>query len=199
MQKLISHQNGWIEGIRHVPSPNFNERPTEVSVDLLVIHNISMPPSQFGTGDVDALFTNQLDFDHHPFYNGLRGIKVSSHFLISRDGQITQYVSMLKRAWHAGVSSFKGREQCNDFSIGIELEGTDDMPFTEVQYQQLASLTLLIMECFPNITQARITGHSDVAPGRKTDPGPFFKWKHYFALLEDLRFEMINPERRNKK
>ncbi len=169
-------KTGWVQGIEQVPSPNFNPRPTD-EISLLVIHNISLPPGEFATGMVDALFTNCLPADGHPFFREICDLRVSAHFLIERTGHIKQYVSCNERAWHAGLSSFQGRENCNDFSIGIELEGTDDTPFTDAQYSSLNRLTSLLMREYPQITPERICGHSDIAPGRKTDPGPCFDWQ----------------------
>ena len=170
--------SGWCDGVHRCPSPNFNERPGG-EVSLLVIHNISLPPGQFATGKVQAFFQNRLDVTEHPYFEGIKALRVSAHFLIERDGQITQFVSCLDRAWHAGISSFEGREACNDFSLGIELEGTDDQPFTDAQYQALIALTRQLQQHYPQITPQRICGHSDVAPGRKTDPGPCFDWVRF--------------------
>ncbi len=162
---------GWVRGVRHCPSPNFNLRPQGDAVSLLVIHNISLPPGQFGTGKVQAFFQNRLDPNEHPYFEEIRHLTVSAHFLIERDGAITQFVSCHDRAWHAGVSCFDGREACNDFSLGIELEGTDTEPYTDAQYTALAGLTRLLRAAFPAITPERIQGHCDIAPERKTDPG----------------------------
>lgn len=175
---LLDPASGWFEGVCHCPSPNFNERP-DGEISLLVIHNISLPPGQFATGKVQAFFQNRLDVTEHPYFEGIKALRVSAHFLIERDGQITQFVSCLDRAWHAGISSFEGREACNDFSLGIELEGTDDQPFTDAQYQALIALTRQLQQHYPQITPQRICGHSDVAPGRKTDPGPCFDWARF--------------------
>ncbi|MDE1169233.1 MAG: 1,6-anhydro-N-acetylmuramyl-L-alanine amidase AmpD [Pseudomonas sp.] len=175
--------SGWCDGVPHCPSPNFNERP-EAEVSLLVIHNISLPPAQFNTGKVQQFFQNRLDPSEHPYFESISHLRVSAHFLIEREGQVTQFVSCLQRAWHAGVSTFEGREACNDFSIGIELEGTDELPFTDAQYQALTRLTEQLLAQFPGITAQRITGHSDIAPGRKTDPGPAFDWPRYLAGLQ---------------
>lgn len=172
----LNPQSGWLQGAEQIASVNFNQRPTD-EISLLVIHNISLPPGEFGTGMVDALFTNCLPVDAHPFFTEISHLRVSAHFLIERNGHVKQYVSCNERAWHAGVSSFQGRENCNDFSVGIELEGTDDRPFTDNQYSALQQLTAELMRCYPGITQERICGHSDIAPGRKTDPGPFFDWQ----------------------
>ncbi|WP_434711364.1 1,6-anhydro-N-acetylmuramyl-L-alanine amidase AmpD [Pseudomonas sp. R1-1] len=174
--------SGWCHGVQVCPSPNFNERPSG-EISLLVIHNISLPPAQFATGKVQEFFQNRLDVTEHPYFAGIADLRVSAHFLIERDGTVTQFVSCLERAWHAGVSVFEGRETCNDFSVGIELEGTDDQPFTDAQYQALIALTRQLQSAFPAITQSRICGHSDIAPGRKTDPGPGFDWTRYRAAL----------------
>ena len=174
-------QAGWLKagpGVTLKPSPNFNERPSADDVSLLVIHNISLPPGQFGTPYVCDLFLNQLDLKADPWFACLEGLKVSAHFLIDRHGHITQFVSCDARAWHAGVSSFNGREQCNDFSIGIELEGTDTLPYTEAQYQRLSTLTKCLQKRYP---LRSATGHCDIAPGRKTDPGPSFDWRRFLA------------------
>ncbi len=175
--------SGWVAGVSHCPSANYNQRP-DGEVSLLVIHNISLPPGQFATGKVQEFFTCGLRADEHPYFAAIADMRVSAHFLIERDGQITQFVSCLDRAWHAGVSSFEGREVCNDFSLGIELEGTDNLPFTEAQYQALINLTLQLQAAYPAITTHRICGHSDVAPGRKTDPGPAFDWVRFRSALQ---------------
>ena len=177
-------KQGWLAPSVDVtlrPSPNFNERPSDTAVSLLVVHNITLPPGQFGTPYITDLFLNQLDIAADPWFVNVEGLKVSAHFVIDRLGHITQFVSCDDRAWHAGASSFEGREQCNDFSIGIELEGTDDVPFEAVQYERLAALTQCLRGRYP-ITAA--TGHSDIAPGRKTDPGPCFDWSHFSALAQ---------------
>jgi AmpD protein len=175
---------GWLAPSADItlrPSPNFNARPSDTVVSLLVIHNITLPPGQFGTPYIADLFLNQLDLSADPWFVNVEGLKVSAHFVIDRLGHITQFVSCDDRAWHAGASSFQGREQCNDFSIGIELEGTDDLPFEDVQYERLAVLTHCLRARYP-LTAA--TGHSDIAPGRKTDPGPFFDWSRFNASAQ---------------
>jgi AmpD protein len=171
---------GWISGLRRISSPNQDRRPPGTAVDLLVIHNISLPPGEFGGDAITRLFTNTLDTTQHPFFAQLQGLKVSVHFLIRRDGEIIQFVACGKRAWHAGVSTWQGRGRCNDFSIGIELEGDDCQPFAEAQYAALARLTRRLCRTYPI---ASIAGHSDIAPERKTDPGPCFDWQHYFRLI----------------
>lgn len=179
----LDSASGWCSGISHCPSPNFNARPAG-EISLLVIHNISLPPACFKTGHVQALFQNRLDPGAHPYFEGIAELRVSAHFLIERDGEVSQFVSCLERAWHAGVSNFEGREGCNDFSIGIELEGTDDQPFTDVQYTALIELTRQLRQVWPSITVERICGHSDIAPQRKTDPGPYFDWERFRQAVQ---------------
>jgi AmpD protein len=174
--------SGWVAGVRHCPSANCNERP-QAEVSLLVIHNISLPPGQFATGKVQEFFTCGLRADEHPYFAAIADMRVSAHFFIERDGVISQFVSCRQRAWHAGVSCFAGRENCNDFSLGIELEGTDELPFTDAQYQALIALSRQLLNTFPALTLERICGHSDIAPGRKTDPGPAFDWARLHAGL----------------
>lgn len=174
--------SGWVAGVSHCPSANYNQRP-DGEVSLLVIHNISLPPGQFATGKVQEFFTCGLRADEHPYFAAIADMRVSAHFLIERDGTVSQFVSCLERAWHAGVSSFAGRDNCNDFSLGIELEGTDDLPFTDAQYQVLIALSQQLLASFPALTSERICGHSDIAPGRKTDPGPAFDWPRLRAGL----------------
>lgn len=178
--------DGWLWPATHLPSPNCNERPAGGGIDLLVIHNISLPAGCFGGGHVEALFTNCLDCRAHPDFADLAGLEVSAHLLVDRAGAITQFVSFDRRAWHAGRSCFEGRENCNDFSIGIELEGTDTLPYAPAQYVALAAVTRVLCGRYPALTPARIVGHSDIAPQRKTDPGPAFDWDHYRRLLSDV-------------
>lgn len=172
----INVQNGLTEGIRHCPSPNADDRPEGIAPELVVIHNISLPPGQFGGPWIDALFTNQLPPGHHPYFANIAHLRVSAHALIRRDGELIQYVPWHRRAWHAGHSCWNGRERCNDFSVGIELEGTDDQPYEAIQYQQLTEILLALFETYPTLSPSRITGHSDISPGRKTDPGTSFDW-----------------------
>ncbi len=174
---------GWLTSARQIPSPNFSPRPA-TAIDLLVIHNISLPPGEFGGDYVDALFCNCLDPARHSYFAEICHLQVSAHLLVDRAGDITQYVNFNDRAWHAGQSSFCGRENCNDFSIGIELEGCDEQAFTESQYHSLTRVTRLIRASYPAITADRIVGHSDISPGRKTDPGPFFDWPRYLLAIE---------------
>ncbi|MBT9590574.1 MAG: 1,6-anhydro-N-acetylmuramyl-L-alanine amidase AmpD [Thiobacillus sp.] len=165
---------GWLSTAHPLPSPNCDTRPEGRAIELIVIHNISLPPGVFDGDAVIELFTNRLDWDAHPYYQSIHDLKVSAHFFIRRDGSLIQFVPCSLRAWHAGVSSWQGRERCNDFSIGIELEGTDDLPFTHAQYASLAPLIRQLKQAYP--IQA-VVGHSDIAAGRKTDPGPHFDWK----------------------
>jgi len=169
----------WMSGVRRVESPNYSERPQGRRIDMLVIHNISLPPGEFGGAWIDHLFTNQLDANAHPYFAGIAHLRVSAHVLIRRCGEVTQYVPFNRKAWHAGQSSFAGEESCNDFSVGIELEGCDDQPFTDEQYKKLTELTEFLRGCYPAISPDRIVGHSDIAPQRKTDPGPCFDWQRY--------------------
>jgi AmpD protein len=187
---------GWMAAATQRPSPNFDARPEGVAPVLLVIHNISLPPGQFGSGAIADLFQNRLDWDAHPFYEEIRDLRVSAHFLIRRDGALDQFVSCEARAWHAGRSDFLGRERCNDFSIGIELEGSDTQPFADAQYAVLAKLAASLVSHY---RLTAIAGHSDIAPGRKTDPGPHFDWHRlrrqlglpigYFPYLEGDAFD----------
>ena len=175
--------DGWFEQVRRVPSPNCEPRSAGCDPDLLVIHNISLPPGHYGGECIEHLFTNCLDWEAHPFFDEIRGIEVSAHLLIRRGGEVLQFVSLRERAWHAGQSCFEGRSECNDFSIGIELEGTDDDAYTDDQYLVLSAVTNVLMAQYPGITAQRIVGHSDIAPGRKTDPGPAFDWIRYRQSL----------------
>lgn len=179
----FSIDNGWLRPAAHRPSPNFDSRPDACTVDLLVIHNISLPPGEFGTGRVQEFFCNSLDCSQHPYFQTLVDLRVSAHLLIERCGAVTQFVSFDDRAWHAGQSVYEGRSRCNDFSIGIELEGCDDKAYTPEQYNALANVTRTLINAYPGITPNRITGHSDIAPGRKTDPGPAFDWDSYLNAL----------------
>lgn len=180
----IDEQGEWLSGARVVPSPNYDDRTDSSDIDLLVIHGISLPPKEYGGDYIDQLFTNTLDAKKHPYFAEIHHLRVSSHLLIDREGKLTQYVPFIKRAWHAGESTFCGRNQCNDFAIGIELEGCDDEAYCDVQYEALAQVTNLICQRWRKITKDRIVGHSDIAPGRKTDPGPAFDKDYYFSLLK---------------
>lgn len=171
--KLKLNAAGYVEPATQIASPNYDARPENCSVNMIVIHNISLPPNEYGDAGIVQLFTNQLNPNEHPYYAEIYTRKVSSHFLIRRDGELIQFVSCLQRAWHAGVSSWQGRERCNDFSVGIELEGSDFEAFKPAQYRTLKSLLKCLQKTYPI---EHIVGHSDIAPGRKTDPGPYFNW-----------------------
>lgn len=184
---------GWHTGARRLPSPNFGPRPAGAHIDLIVVHSISLPPGEYGTGAVQQLFTNQLDWDAHPYYQGLRGLEVSAHFFITRAGVLWQFVDCDQRAWHAGVSRYRGRERCNDDSVGVELEGLEGRTFTPAQYTALARLSQDLAARYPI---AHIAGHEHIAPGRKQDPGPGFQWRRLQQALgwEEARFPA--PDRR---
>ena len=176
-------QRGRLLQARWVPSPNCSPRPPGCAPDLLVIHNISLPPGRYGGGCIERFFTNCLDWEEHPYFGEIRGLRVSAHLLLQRDGELLQFVSFDERAWHAGTSCFRGRRDCNDYSIGIELEGADEDPYTEVQYQRLALVTRALLLHYTGLHPDRIVGHCDIAPGRKSDPGPAFDWRRYRADL----------------
>jgi AmpD protein len=175
--------SGVIAPARQCPSPNCDARPDGAQPGLLIIHGISLPPGQFGGPEIEALFTNRLDWDAHPYFGEIRGLEVSSHLLIRRDGELIQFVPFTERAWHAGDSSFRARGRCNDFSIGIELEGEDETPYTDAQYDTLAGVVGALLEAYPALSAREIAAHSDVAPGRKTDPGPAFDWLRLYDGL----------------
>jgi len=170
---IVADRDGWIEGARRIDSPNQDARPAQTTISMIVVHAISLPPSHFGSDDIVRLFTNTLDPAAHPYFSQISALRVSAHFLIRRDGELIQFVACEKRAWHAGASSWQGRERCNDFSIGVELEGCDDQPFEDLQYRQLVALLVALRKRYPIEV---VVGHSDIAPGRKTDPGPCFDW-----------------------
>ena len=172
----VDQATGVLDAAQLRLSPNCDARPAGQEIDLLVLHGISLPPGEFGGPWIGALFTNTLDCAAHPYFSQLVGTRVSAHLLIRRDGALIQYVPFHDRAWHAGESCFEGRERCNDFAIGIELEGADDTPYSDAQYQALAQVIPALMAAYPRITPPRVVGHSDIAPGRKTDPGPAFDW-----------------------
>lgn len=174
---MMISQGGWLRDAEIIRSPNFNQRPDAIDVRLIVVHGISLPPGSYGGGYVQQLFSNRLDPFEHEYFSEIAGLQVSAHCFIGRDGHLIQFVSFNDRAWHAGLSCWQGEENCNDFSIGIEMEGTDDEPYEEVQYQQLARLVNNLRKQYPAILQASICAHSDIAPGRKTDPGPCFDWQ----------------------
>jgi AmpD protein len=175
---------GWLDTAKKIESPNADLRPDENDISLLVIHNISLPPGEFGGPYIEQLFSNSLNPHEHPYFQDIYNLEVSSHLLIDREGEITQFVPFNKRAWHAGVSEFQGRQRCNDFSIGIELEGADHIAFSDIQYATLAAVSQQILNQYPLIVEENIVGHSDIAPGRKTDPGKAFDWDRFRRLLK---------------
>ena len=177
-------EQGVLAGALQIPSSNCDERPEDAAVTLLVVHNISLPPGEFGGEAIVRLFTNTLDLAAHPYYPTLRDLEVSAHFLIPRDGQLIQFVPCAKRAWHAGPSSWQGRERCNDFSVGVELEGADDQAYADPQYLRLAELVAALRRRYPIVD---VVGHADIAPARKTDPGPAFDWGHCRELLARIQ------------
>lgn len=179
--------DGWLNAPAcTVKSPNFNDRPEHTTISLIVVHNISLPPNLFGSDDIERFFCNQLDVDKHPYFETIQSLKVSAHVLIKRTGETVQFVNFNDRAWHAGRSSFAGQDECNDYSIGIELEGADNLPFSKAQYLSLTTLIKALQQHYPAITNQRITGHSTIAPGRKTDPGPCFNWAYLQCLLAEV-------------
>jgi AmpD protein len=179
----IDTQSGLLRGARQVPSPNFDARPGGILPELIVVHGISLPPDRFGGPWIDRLFTNTLPPDEHPYFATIQALRVSSHVLIRRDGEPVQYVPFHERAWHAGASIYQGRERCNDFSVGIELEGADEVPYEAEQYRMLSETIVALCAAYSSLSLSRIAGHSDIAPGRKTDPGPAFDWQRLYALL----------------
>jgi N-acetyl-anhydromuramoyl-L-alanine amidase len=179
----IDIDTGLLVGVRQVLSPHCDERPSGSVPELLIVHGITLPPGEFGGPWIDRLFTGTLPPDAHPYFRGLADLRASAHVLIRRAGEMAQYVPFGARAWHAGKSGYQGRSDCNDFSIGVELEGTDDTPYTDAQYAALAALTAALLAAYPSLAARAIVGHSDVAPGRKTDPGPSFEWPRFRALL----------------
>ncbi|MGI9270919.1 MAG: 1,6-anhydro-N-acetylmuramyl-L-alanine amidase AmpD [Woeseiaceae bacterium] len=186
----IELDRGIVASARQCPTPNQDARPDDVTVDLIVLHGISLPPGQFGGAAIEELFCNQLDWDSHPYYDEIRDIKVSTHVLIRRDGELVQFVPFAARAWHAGESCFRERSNCNDHSIGIELEGVDDSPYDDRQYTTLISLLASMLTAYPSLSARRIAAHSDIAPGRKTDPGPAFDWlRLYDGLSRETSLE----------
>ena len=182
---VVGHiaDNGWLSSTRRVYSPNYNNRPAHSKISLLVIHNISLPPGCFGGPHIEEFFCNKLDSNQHPYFAEIDEMEVSAHLFIDRQGKMVQFVPFGQRAWHAGTSSFEGCDDCNDYSIGIELEGVDDASYTDAQYQSLVQVTQLLMATYPDLTKARIVGHSDISPGRKTDPGTAFDWQRYRTSL----------------
>jgi AmpD protein len=182
----VSPGAGLIRPATQRPSPNQDERPQGSEPELIIIHGISLPPGEYGGPHIEALFNNCLDWNSHPYFREIEGLRVSSHLLIRRDGELIQFVPFARRAWHAGESGFRGRDCCNDYSIGVELEGSDEVPYTDAQYAQLSLVIHAIMDSYPKISARQIAGHCDVSPGRKTDPGPAFDWlRLYDGLATD--------------
>jgi AmpD protein len=179
----VDLKSGVMRGARQIASPNHDARPAGVEPELIVVHGISLPPGEFGGPWIDALFTNTLPPQLHPYFAEVSALRVSSHLVIGRDGKLTQYVSFPERAWHAGQSNYQGREACNDFSVGVELEGTDTSPYEPAQYRALAEAVAALCAAYPRLSPERLVGHSDIAPGRKTDPGPAFDWPHARHLI----------------
>lgn len=175
--------NHWLSQVTKVSSPNFDERSNPPDISLIVVHCISLPPGQFGEIYISQLFCNQLNPDEHPYFKEIYQLKVSAHLLIKRDGEIIQYVAFNKRAWHAGVSEYKGKTKCNDYSIGIELEGIETQAYTDQQYKQLSQVIKILIRHYPGLSASDVVGHSDIAPGRKTDPGEIFNWEKLFSSL----------------
>ena len=179
----IDADKNYLGNARQVPSPNYDDRPPGCNISLIVVHGISLPPGRYGGPEIDRFFTNTLDASSHPYFSEIADLRVSSHLLIRRDGEMVQYVPFQKRAWHAGESSYRGRSACNDFSIGIELEGQDDEPYDDRQYQVLADVIRTLREAFPSISEDCLAGHCDISPQRKTDPGPAFDWSRLRQCL----------------
>lgn len=179
----VDSVSGLLSPAAQCPSPNQDDRPEDCRPEMIVIHGISLPPGKFGGPEVEQLFTNRLDWDAHPYYQEIRNMQVSSHLLIRRDGTVLQFVPFTHRAWHAGESRFRGRHRCNDFSLGIELEGTDDKPYTNRQYHHLVPIVRVILDAYPGMSIRTVAGHCDVSPGRKSDPGPAFDWPRLYDGL----------------
>jgi len=179
----IDLQTGLLDVADYHPSPNCDDRPDPEDISLIVIHNISLPPGEFGGGYIDALFTNKLDPDDHPYFKEIQDLKVSAHLLIRRDGDLIQYVPFHQRAWHAGASCYHGRDCCNDYSVGIELEGTDDQEYSDAQYTVLQQAVSSLISTYSGLKKSRIAGHCDIAPERKSDPGPAFDWQRFYTVF----------------
>jgi AmpD protein len=173
----VDLNSGLMRGTRQIASPNFDARPDGVDTDLIVVHGISLPPGEFGGPWIEQLFTNTLPREMHPYFAEIGELRVSSHLVIARDGTLTQFVNFADRAWHAGLSNYLGRAACNDFSIGVELEGSDTVPYEAAQYDTLAHVVAALCDAYPRLSAERLVGHSDISPGRKTDPGPAFDWR----------------------
>ena len=183
MDLQVDLESGLMRGVRQIASPNYDARPAGVGPDLIVVHGISLPPGEFGGPWIDRLFTNSLPAQIHPYFAEVSSLRVSSHVVVARDGAVTQYVPFSERAWHAGKSLYQGREACNDFSVGVELEGTDTLPYEAAQYGALAQIVAALCAAYPRLSPDRLVGHSDIAPGRKTDPGPAFDWPRARRLI----------------
>src|ERR1700688_2332002 len=179
----VDLESGLMLGVRQIASPNYDTRPPGAEADLIVVHGISLPPGEFGGPWIDRLFTNTLPAELHPYFAEVGSQRVSSHLVVNRDGAVTQYVSFTERAWHAGKSIYQGRDACNDFSVGVELEGTDTLPYEATQYEALAAVVAALCAAYPRLSADRLVGHSDIAPGRKTDPGPAFDWPRARRLI----------------
>jgi AmpD protein len=190
MKFRVDVAKGLIEPASQFPSPNSDARPADCQPAMIVLHGISLPPGKFGGPHIEQLFTNSLDWDAHPYFEEIRGLEVSAHILIRRDGEVVQFVPFTERAWHAGASSFRGRQRCNDHSIGIEVEGEDETPYDDRQYTVLAAVIAAVLDAYPLISAREIAGHCDIAPGRKSDPGPAFDW---LRLYDGLVSEKANP------
>ena len=188
MQHAATFQviEGQLIGARQIASPNYNARPAHSEIELLVVHSVSLPPSQFGGGYIEQFFQNELDWSLHPYFQTIQGMQVSTHLLILRSGEVLQFVNFNQRAWHSGRSTYLGKKECNDYSIGIELEGSDDLPFQEIQYQVLAHVVTVLQATYPKLLQ-HVAGHSDIARGRKTDPGPYFDWLKIRRLIQQYK------------
>ncbi len=183
MNLQVDLETGLMRGAKQIASPNYDARPAGVEADLIVIHGISLPPGEFGGPWIERLFTNALPAEIHPYFAEVAPLRVSSHLVVQRDGALTQYVSFADRAWHAGQSNYQGRAACNDFSVGVELEGTDTLPYEATQYEALAEVVAALCVAYPRLSADRLVGHSDIAPGRKTDPGPAFDWPRARGLI----------------
>jgi len=192
----VDLESGLMRGVRQIASPNYDSRPPGVEADLIVVHGISLPPGEFGGPWIDRLFTNSLPAEEHPYFAEIGSLRVSSHVVVARDGAVTQYVPFTERAWHAGKSLYCGREACNDFSVGVELEGSDTLPYEPAQYCALAEVVAALCAAYPRLSPDRLVGHSDIAPGRKTDPGPAFDWPHARSLIAAARAAYGKPLRR---
>jgi len=187
----VDTESGLIEPARQCTSPNHDERPDGMLPDALIVHGISLPPGEFGGPEIEKLFTNSLDWDAHPYFAGIRGFEVSAHLLIRRDGELIQFVPFNRRAWHAGESNFRGRSCCNDFSLGVELEGDDETPYTDSQYAVLIAVSNALIAAYPALSAREVAAHSDVSPGRKTDPGPAFDWLRLYDGLSQNQARIL--------